>query len=178
MMRIELLDAENNVLSMIDTSDPASEVEFYGPQIGAVAWREYQAPALDLEQVRLQVLEKIDAWTRKAIVGGFDSSANGLPHRYDSENNDQDNLKLMQAVSHSVRFATHPVYQGRIPIRAIPAGQSKKTVLYLDTNQMDLLLEDLSLHIGACKVEGWRLQGKAAAAETVEALEAIAWGAA
>ena len=49
IMRIELIDAENNVLSLIDTSDPEAELEFYGPQIGAVAWREYQAPAQTLD---------------------------------------------------------------------------------------------------------------------------------
>lgn len=51
-MRIELIDAENNVLSLIDTSDPEAELEFYGPQLGAVAWREYQAPAPTLDDLK------------------------------------------------------------------------------------------------------------------------------
>lgn len=61
MMRIELLDAENNVLSMIDTSDPASEVEFYGPQIGAVAWREYQPPAPTLGELKDAAWDRVKA---------------------------------------------------------------------------------------------------------------------
>ena len=159
-MRIELLDAENNVLSMIDTTDPAEEVAFYGPQIGAVAWREYQEPAPTAEEIRAAALAKIDANTRAAIIGGFISSASGSPHRYDSDENDQKNLTLMQTVSHSPRFAAHPVYQGRIPIRAVPEGQAEKTTLYLTTEQMDLLVEDLALHIGACKMAGWAAQAE------------------
>ena len=81
----------------------------------------------------------------------------------------------MQAVAHSERFPTHPVYQGHIPIRAVPAGQSEKTVLYLTTEQMDLLLEDLALHIGTCKLRAWELQGQAKAATTVDELKSIAW---
>ena len=131
--------------------------------------------ATALESIRGEVLDKIDRWTRTAIIGGFASSANGSQHTYDSDDNDQDNLKLMQTISHSERFPAHPVYQGRIPIRAVPAGQTEKTVLYLTTEQMDLLLEDLALHIGTCKLRGWELQGDATAASTVEALRAIAW---
>ena len=55
--------------------------------------------ATALESVRAEVMDKIDAWTRTAIIGGFVSSANGSPHTYDSDDNDQDNLKLMQAVA-------------------------------------------------------------------------------
>jgi len=131
--------------------------------------------ATALESVRAEVMDKIDTWTRTAIIGGFVSSASGSPHTYDSDDNDQDNLKLMQAVAHSERFPTHPVYQGRIPIRAVPAGQTEKTVLHLTTEQMDLLLEDLALHIGTCKLRAWDLQGLAKAATTVEQLNAIAW---
>ena len=159
-MRIELLDAENNVLSMVDTTDPDAELEFYGPQLGAVAWREYQAPAPTAEEIRAAALARIDAATRAAIVGGFVSSASGSPHTYDSDENDQKNLTLMQTVSHSPRFAAHPVYQGRIPIRAVPEGETEKTKLYLTTEQMDLLVEDLALHIGACKMAGWAAQAE------------------
>ena len=131
--------------------------------------------ATDLESVRAATMLKIDSWTKAAIIGGFVSSANGSSHTYDSDDNDQDNLKLMQAVAHSERFPTHPVYQGRIPIRAVPAGQTEKTVLYLTTEQMDLLLEDLALHIGTCKLRAWELQGLAKAATTVEQLKSITW---
>lgn len=120
---------------------------------------DYELP-VDPAQVRAAALAKIDADTRAAIIGGFVSSASGSAHTYDSDDNDQDNLKLMQAVAHSPRFAAHPVYQGRIPIRAIPAGQTEKTILYLDVDQMDLLLEDLALHIGACKMAGWAAQAE------------------
>lgn len=112
------------------------------------------------EKARVATLARIDADTRAAIIGGFVSSASGSAHTYDSDDNDQDNLKLMQAVAHSPRFAAHPVYQGRIPIRAIPEGQAEKIILYLDVDQMDLLIEDLALHIGACKMAGWAAQAE------------------
>ena len=73
---------------------------------------------------------------------------------------DQKNLTLMQTVSHSPRFAAHPVYQGRIPIRAVPDGQAEKVTLFLTTEQMDLLIEDLALHIGSCKMAGWAAQAE------------------
>ena len=130
--------------------------------------------ATDLESVRAGTMLKIDSWTKAAITGGFVSSANGALHTYDSDENDQKNITLMQTVSHSERFAASE-YQGLIPIRAIPDGATEKTILYLTTNQMDLLVEDLALHIGKCKQHGWDLQRDASAASTVEALRAIAW---
>lgn len=130
--------------------------------------------ATDLESIRTETLNKIDAWTKAAITGGFVSSANGVPYTYDSEETDQKNITLMQTVSHSERFATSE-YQGLIPIRAIPSGASEKTILYLTTEQMDLLVEDLALHIGKSKQHGWELQSLAKAATTAESLKAIAW---
>lgn len=117
-------------------------------------------PQPDPAENRAAALAAIDASTRAAIVGGFVSSASGTPHRYDSDENDQKNLTLMQTVSHSPRFGAHPVYQGRIPIRAVPDGETEKTTLYLTTEQMDLLIEDLALHIGACKMAGWAAQAE------------------
>ena len=127
-----------------------------------------------LAETKQFVLRQISQWTRTAIVGGFSSSASGAAHTYDSTDEDQCNIKLMQTVSHSERFATS-VYQGRIPIRAIPAGATEKTVLYLTTAQMDILIEDMALHIGTCKQHGGALQGQVAAATTKEEVNAITW---
>ena len=130
--------------------------------------------ATDLESVRAATMLKIDAWTKAAITGGFVSSASGSSHTYDSDENDQKNITLMQTVSHSERFAASE-YQGLIPIRAIPDGETEKTILYLTTAQMDLLVEDLALHIGKCKQHGWDLQREASTATTVEQLKSIEW---
>lgn len=60
-MRIELLDAEGIVLSTIDTTAPEEEVAFYGPQIGAVAWREYQEPAPTLDDLKAAAWDRVKA---------------------------------------------------------------------------------------------------------------------
>lgn len=60
-MRIELLDIENNIVSIIDTTDPAAELEFYGPQLGAVAWREYQPPAPTLDDLKAAAWDQVKA---------------------------------------------------------------------------------------------------------------------
>jgi hypothetical protein len=60
-MLIELLDTENNVLTTVDTDSPAAELAFYGPQIGAVAWREYQEPAPTLDELKDAAWDRIKA---------------------------------------------------------------------------------------------------------------------
>ena len=60
-MRIELLDTENNIVSIIDTTDPAAELEFYGPQISAVAWREYQPQAPTLDDLKSAKWDQVKA---------------------------------------------------------------------------------------------------------------------
>jgi len=153
-----------------------TQFDYVNGELVAVPVPEPPAPSVpSLSDTKQSKLYQISSWTHSAIVGGFSSAASGTEHTFDSTEEDQGNLALMQTVSHSSRFATHPIYQGRIPIRAIPAGQTGKTVLYLTTAQMDLLIEDLALHIGTCKQRGWELQGDVGAATTVEAVSAIAW---
>lgn len=159
-MKIELLRADQTVAAIVDTGDPGGELAFYGPQLGAVAWREWQDPGPTAEEIRAARLAAIDVQTAAAITGGFVSTASGAPYTYDSSENDQKNISLMQTVAHSPRFESHPIYQGRIPIRAIPQGGTQKEVLYLTAGQMDLLIEDMALHIGACKMAGWAAQAE------------------
>lgn len=125
-----------------------------------VAEAEYVALMAAQPKPKSELLAAINAQTAAAITGGFVSSASGAPYRYDSDENDQKNITLMQTVSHSPRFADHPVYQGAIPIRAIPEGGAEKETLYLTADQMDLLVEDLALHIGQCKMAGWAAQAE------------------
>lgn len=128
-----------------------------------------------LGSLRVAKLQEIDRWTAAAITGGFISAATGEQHQYDSDVNDQQNLILMLQAALSADFETHPIYQGHIPIRAIPAGQNDKVVLQHSAAQMQSVVNDMAMHIGTCKTLGWQLQGTVALAETPEALEAITW---
>lgn len=126
-----------------------------------------------LTNAKANKLSESKGWTAAEIIGGFWSSASGTRCKYDSDDNDQDNLKLMQSICHSEAFATDPEYQGVIPIRAVPEGATDKTVLYLTPAQMDTLIEDLARHIGACKKRGWQRESEIKALTTVAQVKAF-----
>lgn len=127
------------------------------------------------EEQQAAKLQEIDTWTAQHITGGFVSSALGASHTYDSEQVDQDNIKLMHAASMSPSFETDPTYQGHVPIRAIPVGQTVKVVLMHNKTQLQALIDDMARHIGSCKQIGWQLQATVAAATTKEELNVIVW---
>lgn len=128
-----------------------------------------------LDELKAAKLLEIDTWTAQHITTGFVSTAAGAPHKYDSEKEDQQNLILMLQAALSADFATHPVYQGHIPIRAIPEGQAEKIILQHDAAQIQAVVNDMSRHIGSCKQIGWQLQAAVAAATTKEELNVIVW---
>lgn len=132
-------------------------------------------PTINLEEVKNAKLQQIDTWTATAIISGFNSAATGIKAVYDSSEADQQNIMLMLQAAQTADFATHPVYKGQIPIRAVPEGQTSKVVLQHNVTHMQQVVIDMALHIGACKQKGWLLQEAVAAAETIEELEAIEW---
>ncbi len=132
-------------------------------------------PVLSLKEQKADKLREIDAWTASAITRGFISAATGTNHTYDSETTDQDNIKTMYLAAQSPDFATHPVYQGKIPLRGIPDGQTEKVILQHTAEQMQKVIDDMALHIGTCKQKCWQLQEAVKAATTKEELEPITW---
>lgn len=128
-----------------------------------------------IEKIRVEKIQQIDTWTATAIIGGFTSDAAGITAVYDSTEADQQNIMLMLQATQTADFAAHPVYKGQIPIRAVPKDQTSKAVLQHNAEQMQQVVIDMALHIGACKQKGWLLQEAVAAAKTVEELEAIKW---
>lgn len=128
-----------------------------------------------LEQVKTAKLADIDTWTKTAITGGFFSEAMGSRNKYDSDEVDQQNLMLMRQVSTSPDFATNPTYQGKIPLRAIPEGQTEKVIFMHNATQVQKVVDDLALHIGTCKQKGWVLQEAVGIAATTEAVNVIVW---
>lgn len=127
------------------------------------------------EEARNAKLQQVDTWTATAITSGFTSATTGIVATYDSTEADQQNIMLMLQAAQNANFATHPVYKGKIPIRAVPEGQFIKVVLQHNAAQMQQLVIDMALHIGACKQTGWKLQEEAAAAKTIEEILAIKW---
>ena len=128
-----------------------------------------------LEELKKNKLADTDRWTASAITGGFTSAATGITAKYDSTEADQQNIMLMLQAAQTADFATHPIYKGKIPIRAVLEGQTSKVVLQHNAAQMQQVVIDMALHIGTCKQKGWLLQEAVAAAKTAEELGAITW---
>lgn len=128
-----------------------------------------------IEKMCAEKLQIIDTWTATAITSGFTSAATGVTATYDSAEADQQNIMLMLQAAQTADFATHTVYKGQIPIRAVPEGQSSKVVLQHNAAQMQQVVIDMALHIGTCKQKGWLLQEAVTAAKTAEELESIKW---
>jgi len=82
-----------------------------------------------IEKIRAEKIQQIDTWTATAITGGFTSAATGTTATYDSAEADQQNIMLMLQAAQTADFATHPIYKGQIPIRAVPEGQTGKVIL-------------------------------------------------
>lgn len=135
----------------------------------------YVIDAFNLDEAKVTKLKFVDSQVESHIVNGFQSSASGSKHTYDSQVVDQDNIKLMHQASLSPDFDTDPIYQGQVPIRAIPDGQTDKVILMHNKAQLQLLIDDMARHIGACKMRGWQLQDQVNAATTKEELDVIVW---
>ena len=108
MRRIELINTNGNVLSMIDTTDPDAEIEFYGPQLGAVAWREYQAALLALRErmfaTDYKTLKFVDGSLTAAEYEPIKTRRSLLRAAYSSA----EIAEIMEGVQHGANF-----YQNR-----------------------------------------------------------------
>lgn len=123
------------------------------------------------EELKAQKLELVDAWTSNKITGGFVSSATGAPVTYDS---DKDTQLTMQGIALNVNtelFAEK--YPTGCPVRGYPEGSDTKQIFMLNPEQVMRWQADLSMHIGACKQEGWVKQAEVQAATTVEEVNAV-----
>ena len=132
-----------------------------------------------------RLLSQIDAYTAEQITGGFVSEVTSGPNpgtaKFDSSKEDQNTFSMMYAASQSPDFETTEPYRGFIPCRgyrAISGGfEPEKEVFYLNAENMQKLMDNLAMHTGECKLEGWQLQNtaKAATAETIDAVEQQIW---
>lgn len=123
------------------------------------------------EELKAQKLELVDAWTSNKITGGFVSSATGAPVTYDS---DKDTQLTMQGIALNVNtelFAEK--YPTGCPVRGYPEGSDTKQIFMLNPEQVMRWQADLSMHIGACKQEGWAKQAEVQSATTKEELDNI-----
>lgn len=128
---------------------------------------------ITLEEAKARKLVAVNAWTKAKIVGGFTSTASGASVTYDSDEATQSTMQTMYAATKSPDFANHPDYQGVIPVRGFAEGSTVKSVFYLTATQVQKFMDDLALHIGKCKQEGWDKQALVEAASTVEDLAEI-----
>lgn len=126
-----------------------------------------------LEEVKQIKLSLILAATKEKIVGGFTSNASGSIMTYDSDEETQSTMQTMYAATKSPNFANHPDYQGVIPVRGYAVDSTLKTVVYLTADQVQTFMDDLALHIGKCKQEGWAKQNLVNNATTVTAVAEI-----
>ena len=146
---------------------------------------------LTLEQKKSSLLSKIDAYSQKQYVSGFmfnvTEDDEGSKAHFDSTKEDQQTFSIMYDASKSPDFATDPTYQGKIPMRGIPAetwetiktkstqeqNAVKETYLF-DSATMQRFMDDLARNFGTIKVTGWTLQSQVenATEETFDAVQA------
>lgn len=134
---------------------------------------EMSVPVISLEEAKARKLAEINAWTKAKIVGGFVSNASGANVTYDSDEETQSTMQTMYVATKSPDFANHPDYQGVIPVRGFAEGSEVKAVFYLSAIQVQKFMDDLALHIGKCKQEGWPKQSLVEAATIIENIDAI-----
>ena len=129
------------------------------------------APEKTLDELKVDKLAEIDAWTAAKITGGFVSNASGEAVTYDS---DKDTQLTMQGIALNVNtelFAEK--YPTGCPVRGYAQGAEEKTIYMLSAEQVMNWCADLSMHIGTCKQAGWAKQAEVQAATTKEELDAI-----
>lgn len=115
------------------------------------------------------------AAAEQAYINGYASSAGGEKAIFDSTPNDQTTLLSMNASAQSPNFENDPDYQGKIPMRGIPEGQTNKKTYHMNAEQMQQLVDDWNRHVGAVKAKLWTVQAQIDAATTDEELDAIVW---
>ena len=123
------------------------------------------------EDLKNQKLLDVNCWTGQKITGGFVSAASGQPVTYDS---DKDTQLTMQGICLNVQTPLFvEKYPQGCPVRGYAQGSSNKTVFWLNADQVMQWQADLSLHIGACKQQGWQKQAEVEACLTTADLDKI-----
>lgn len=138
---------------------------------GNPSYIEYEPPEIPLEELKAAKLAEIDTWTANKIISGFTSSCSGEEVTYDS---DKDTQLTMQGIALNVKselFAEK--YPTGCPVRGYPKGIQVKQIYMLTPEQVLLWQADLSIHIGACKQDGWAKQAEVEKAVSKEELDAI-----
>ena len=127
-----------------------------------------------LDELKAAKLAEIDTWTADKITGGFVSQCTGTPVRYDSDKDTQITMQGIALNARTERFTEE--YPEGCPVRCYAEGASEKIINWLSPEQVLGWCADLSLHIGACKQQGWEKQAQVKAAVSKEDLEAIDLG--
>lgn len=126
---------------------------------------------IPLDTLKREKMLEVDRWTESRITGGFISNATGKPVRYDSDKDTQLTMQGIALNADTPLFAQK--YPDGCPVRGYDKDSDVKTIHYLNGKQVMQWMADLSMHIGACKQEGWKLQDKVIKAKTLEELEDI-----
>lgn len=129
------------------------------------------APTQPLDELKAAKLVEVNNWTEAKITGGFVSKASGDSVTYDSDIDTQITMSRIRANCENPRFAE--LYPNGCPVRGYPQGSDEKQVYMLTAEQIIEWDEDLGIHIGNCKQNGWAKQAEVVAAESKEDLEAI-----
>lgn len=151
------------ILAVINDVDKAISVK--------QAKEDAKKPKKTIEELKLNKLMDINMWTAEQITGGFISSASGKPVKYDS---DVDTQLTMQGIALNVNTTLfQEKYPNGCPVRGYDKDSDVKTIHYLNGKQVMQWMADLSMHIGACKQEGWALQDKISKAKNKDDLDKI-----
>lgn len=165
-----------NMAEFVELSEEEYQMYCAGCVRDAETGKPTELPSItNFKELQKAKLAEIDEMTRQRITGGFTSAAKRTAHIYDSAEVDQLTFSAMYAASKSPDFETTAPYLGKIPIRAVPEGESEKIIVLHNAVEMQKVIDDLALHIGTCKQIGWQLQEQAKAAKNQSDLEKIIW---
>ena len=156
----------------LDRFGPAPEAREPGdPRPPVTDWRPRAAPRLDVSVARTAKLAELSDACGLAIAGGFTSSALGGPNVYPSADEDQRNLAL--AAGAALAGQSKPGWAAAL--KCSPVGQ--KAVRRPHTAaQVHAALGDFVAMKEASTAKLDDLKARLTAAETVDAVAAIAWG--
>lgn len=129
----------------------------------------YPTPAYvpPLDELKQAKLTEVDQYISNKITGGFESD--GVT--YDSDVDTQITMQGIALNADTPLFTQK--YPDGCPVRGYDKDSDVKTIHYLNGKQVMQWMADLSMHIGACKQEGWKLQDKVIKAKTADELEKI-----
>ena len=134
------------------------------------------------EQEKAAMLEKVDAWTKGKITGGFVSRCyNDTPILYDTDEETQLTMTKARTNCHSEKFLLN--FPDGMPCRGYKKMgeeddgrelfEPAKSIFLFSPEQIIAWDEDFSLFLASCKGDGWLKQAEVEACTTIEELEAI-----